>query len=86
MTLLPQEWSKHANLNFKESQGTSDIEISFERRSHGDNYPLDGPGLALAHAFVPSRDSTGGDLHFDDDEKWAIGNSKGAGHLNVTVS
>jgi hypothetical protein len=41
----------------------------FFQRDHGDNFPFDGKGVILAHAFFPN----GGrsiDVHFDADEAW----------------
>ncbi|MBA0652485.1 hypothetical protein Goklo_019744 [Gossypium klotzschianum] len=49
----------------------SDIVMGFHRRSHGDNFPFDGPGNVLAHAFAP-RD---GRLHYDADENWSTSNA-----------
>uniref|UniRef100_A0A3B5M5B2 interstitial collagenase n=1 Tax=Xiphophorus couchianus TaxID=32473 RepID=A0A3B5M5B2_9TELE len=70
-------WAKVTPLRFtKLTSGTADIMISFARRSHGDNYPFDGPGSTLAHAFAPSPD-IGGDAHFDDDETFTFRSSKG---------
>nr|GFA41450.1 metallopeptidase, catalytic domain-containing protein [Tanacetum cinerariifolium] len=47
----------------------SDLNISFERLSHGHSSAFDGPNGVLAHAFAP----TDGRLHFDADENWSLG-------------
>ncbi|KAI3501983.1 hypothetical protein L1887_30013 [Cichorium endivia] len=47
----------------------ADLKITFERVDHRDGSPFDGSGGVLAHAFSPQD----GRLHFDADERWAIG-------------
>ncbi|XP_058977554.1 matrix metalloproteinase-2-like [Musca domestica] len=65
-------WSQYSNLKFERVNDTSaDIIIGFGSLYHGDNFPFDGVGNILAHAFYPyEMGSWGGDVHFDEDENW----------------
>lgn len=65
--------------NFLASQ--ADIRIYFVTGYHGDYKSFDGcprPGHngpnTLAHAFAPGAEGLSGEVHFDDDEPWTIGN------------
>ncbi|XP_045153670.1 collagenase 3-like [Echinops telfairi] len=63
-------WSDETQLNFTRLfRGTADIMIFFGSKEHGDFFPFDGPLGQLAHAFPPGE-GLGGDVHFDDDERW----------------
>eukprot|EP00062_Callorhinchus_milii_P024940 gi/632985384/ref/XP_007909652.1/ PREDICTED: stromelysin-3-like isoform X1 [Callorhinchus milii] len=78
-------WSDVTPLTFTEVQeGGVDIIIDFSRYWHGDNLPFDGPGGVLAHAFYP-RTPRAGNVHFDYDEMWTIGNNKGTDLLQVAA-
>ncbi|XP_017945690.1 stromelysin-3 isoform X2 [Xenopus tropicalis] len=78
-------WSEVTPLTFTEvHEGRSDIIIDFTRYWHGDNLPFDGPGGILAHAFFPKTHREG-DVHFDYDEAWTIGNNIGTDLLQVAA-
>ncbi|XP_041936115.1 stromelysin-3 isoform X1 [Alosa sapidissima] len=78
-------WSDVTPLTFTEvPSGRADIVIDFTRYWHGDNLPFDGPGGILAHAFFP-RTHREGDIHFDYDETWTVGNNMGTDLLQVAA-
>ncbi|KAG7476764.1 hypothetical protein MATL_G00086320 [Megalops atlanticus] len=80
-----QVWSDVTPLTFTEvSHGRADIIIDFTRYWHGDSLPFDGPGGILAHAFFP-RTHREGDIHFDYDETWTVGNDLGTDLLQVAA-
>uniref|UniRef100_A0A914C1S9 Matrix metalloproteinase n=3 Tax=Acrobeloides nanus TaxID=290746 RepID=A0A914C1S9_9BILA len=65
-------WNGVSTIRLTEtSDPSADIQISFERGHHGDAYPFDRPEV-LAHAFPPFDHEMAGDIHLDDDERWAI--------------
>jgi hypothetical protein len=73
------EWSKYVKVNFLPAASPNalrTLSIFFARGAHGDAYPFDGSGRVLAHTFYPAPpnpESIAGDMHFDDDENWGIG-------------
>ncbi|XP_048641016.1 stromelysin-3 isoform X2 [Marmota marmota marmota] len=80
-----QVWSEVTPLTFTEvHEGHADIMIDFTRYWHGDNLPFDGPGGILAHAFFPKTHREG-DVHFDYDETWTIGDNQGTDLLQVAA-
>lgn len=72
------EWAKYAALRFVagELAAPRTLNFLFASGSHGDPFPFDGRGKVLAHAFYPAPpnpEPIAGDVHFDDDENWTIG-------------
>lgn len=67
-----QLWSNVSALEFWEAPATvpADIRLTFFQGDHNDGLgnAFDGPGGALAHAFLPRR----GEAHFDQDERWSL--------------
>ncbi|MFI9172972.1 matrixin family metalloprotease [Streptomyces lincolnensis] len=81
-------WQSVVPLVFRETNEEPDIEIRFGAGSHGDNFPFDGPGGVLAHAFFPppNAGALAGDAHFDEEETWQEGfSSRGFDLLTVMV-
>lgn len=71
-------WSTYSHLQFTEVfTPEADIIIFFATQDHGDGYPFDYNGGILAHAFFPYEfGHYGGDVHFDESEKWIIAKKK----------
>lgn len=73
------EWTRYANFTLSpgQQQGAErTLDILFASGAHGDGYPFDGPGGALAHTFYPAPpnpEAIAGDLHLDADEPWRSG-------------
>ncbi|XP_043860596.1 matrix metalloproteinase-28 isoform X2 [Dromiciops gliroides] len=72
-----QVWSNVSSLEFWEApaSGPADIRLTFFQGDHNDGLSnaFDGPGGALAHAFLPRR----GEAHFDRDERWSFKSRRG---------
>jgi hypothetical protein len=72
-------WASVVKVSFVESalaRQQRQLDISFVDRVHGDGQDMDGRGGVLAHTFYPppNPESIAGDLHFDIEEQWLIGN------------
>lgn len=73
------EWARYVQIRFSpgaDEWGPRTLRFHFGARDHGCPYPFDGPGRVLAHAFYPAPpnyEPLAGDVHFDDDEHWSIG-------------
>jgi Matrixin/Glucodextranase, domain B len=74
-----REWTRYANFTLSpgQQQGAErSVDILFASGAHGDGYPFDGPGGALAHTFYPAPpnpEPIAGDMHLDADEPWRSG-------------
>uniref|UniRef100_A0A3Q3JZ28 Peptidase metallopeptidase domain-containing protein n=1 Tax=Monopterus albus TaxID=43700 RepID=A0A3Q3JZ28_MONAL len=78
-------WSAVTPLRFREvTSEKADIIIDFNRYWHGDSLPFDGPGGILAHAYFPQTHREG-EVHFDYDENWTVGNNVGTDLLQVAT-
>lgn len=82
-------WSPWGQLTFtRVYDANADMVVLFATGYHGDEYPFDGEGGVLAHAFFPDLSELGGDVHFDDDEKWVNdpqGSTDGVDFFSVAV-
>jgi len=73
------EWSRYVDVDFFPAAQPAlprTLAFMYARRGHGDAFPFDGPGRVLAHTFYPAPpnpETIAGDLHFDDEEFWGIG-------------
>ncbi|XP_020608242.1 matrilysin-like [Orbicella faveolata] len=83
-------WADVSSLSFRRvnSPSSADLKISFGTRRHGGTSaertcgsPFDGPGKVLAHAYFPSD----GRAHFDEDETYTDGTSRGTNLLWVAT-
>jgi len=63
-------WSQYIPLTFTEvcPECSPNLVIDFGYAYHGDEFPFDGPGGRLAHAYYPED----GRIHFDMEEPWTI--------------
>ncbi|KAK0404617.1 hypothetical protein QR680_017542 [Steinernema hermaphroditum] len=65
-------WQQAIDVRFHpcRSGERADIEVLFTTFYHGDEYPFDGVGNEVAHAFFPSHRQRRGQIHIDDNEPW----------------
>jgi len=78
-----QLWSDVSKLTFTRAKRDEkgDINISFGSGNHGDDYPFDGRGNILAHAFFPEN----GEAHFDEDEQFDYEDGEGVNLMIVAA-
>uniref|UniRef100_A0A3Q4MGA1 Matrix metallopeptidase 17b n=1 Tax=Neolamprologus brichardi TaxID=32507 RepID=A0A3Q4MGA1_NEOBR len=67
-------WAEPTPLEFHEvgSPDAADLRVDFFHGYHGDDYPFDGAGGAVGHAFFPSDPARAGVVHLDAEEEWAF--------------
>ncbi|VDN07979.1 unnamed protein product [Thelazia callipaeda] len=66
-------WENVIDVIFVERQyEKADIEVMFATFDHGDNYPFDGQGNELAHAFYPDDRIHYGQTHINDSDPWPM--------------
>lgn len=76
-----QLWADASNLTFTQmTTGSADITIDFVAGEHGDDFPFDGPGDVLGHAFFPGSGNPG-QIHLCNQEQWAL--SAGEGQFDL---
>ncbi|MGI8991285.1 MAG: matrixin family metalloprotease [Bryobacteraceae bacterium] len=74
-----QEWTKYANVHFTAGEDASaprTIRVTFATGAHGDGYPFQSFGSALAHTFYPAppnAEPLAGDMHLNEEENWHSG-------------
>ncbi|GAB0099049.1 Matrix metalloproteinase-2 [Sergentomyia squamirostris] len=79
-------WARNSKLTFREmNSNKADIQVLFARGKHGDGYDFDGIGGVLAHAFYPGS-HRGGDVHFDEEEKWTLDGTEEGGTSLMSVA
>lgn len=82
-------WEEVTPLKFTEVQGNgrADIYLTFGSGDHGDQFPFDGPGFTLAHAFPPQSGwgEMDGDVHFDDAETYTVSSYDGTNLFQVAA-
>ena len=64
-------WADASNLSFTRVESGADISISFSQLDHGDDFPFDGPGSNLGHAFFPGSGMPG-EIHLCGAENWGV--------------
>ncbi len=65
-------WADASKLTFTSVTTGADLNISFEEGDHGDDFPFDGLGSNLGHAFFPGSGMPG-EVHLCATENWVIG-------------
>ncbi|XP_070693442.1 matrix metalloproteinase-17b [Pempheris klunzingeri] len=67
-------WAEPTPLEFHEvgSPEAADLQVDFLHGYHGDDYPFDGAGGAVGHAFFPADTARAGGVHLDAEEEWAF--------------
>ncbi|XP_073342542.1 matrix metalloproteinase-17b [Pagrus major] len=80
-------WAEPTPLEFHEvgSPEAADLQVDFLHGYHGDDYPFDGAGGAVDHAFFPSDPDRAGGIHLDAEEKWTFRQSASEGTDLFTV-